>query len=527
MSGQSVSKRRHKRWVRRTVGAGVLLAAGGLIGAFTMGGGTPIIAKVPSNELSETQLKAVEHASTLSLAFRASSERVLPAVVSIHNTVGPKKISNNRRGRGSERVPNLDELDPFLRKFFEDMPGGPGEGTSPGRESSGSGVIIDPAGIILTNNHVVEGGGRISVRLHDGRQYDAVEVKTDPNTDIAVIRIKTDNALPYATLADSDQLQVGDWVLALGQPFGLQDTVTAGIISAKGRDVNITRHAEFLQTDAAINPGNSGGPLVNLRGEIVGINTAISSSSGGFQGIGFAVPANVAKWVSTQLLKDGKVHRAFIGIGIQSVTPEIADQIGLKKPAGALVTDVMADSPAAEAGLQSQDVIVEFAGKEIGSHSQLHAIAARTEIGSKQPIKVIRDGKEVELTIKLREQPASLAMGRSNGIPKGYEEEATPEASDETLSKLGLEVGEVKAADLEKLDLKSIKGALITGVVPGSLAARSGLESGMVITQVGKKSVAGPDEFRAAMKSSNLASGVLLLVKTEQGSRYLVIKSNE
>lgn len=523
MSGQNLLNSK-RLWIRRTLGASLLLASGGACGALLMGGGSTIIAKGPTTELSEVQEKAVEQAGTLSLAFRSSSDRVLPAVVSIQNTVGPKKIS--RRGSGAERMPDLEELDPFLRRFFEDMPGGPGGrgGVSPGRESSGSGVIIDPAGIILTNNHVVEGGGRISVRLHDGRQFDAVEVKTDPNTDIAVIRIKASAALPYAQLADSDKLQVGDWVLALGQPFGLQDTVTAGIISAKGRDVNITRHAEFLQTDAAINPGNSGGPLVNLRGEVIGINTAISTSSGGFQGIGFAVPANVAKWVSAQLLKDGKVHRAFMGVGIQSVTPEIADQIGLKKPAGALVTEVMPDTPAAEAGLQSQDVIVEFAGNEISSHGQLHAITARTEIGSKQPLKVYRDGKLVDLTITLREQPASFGLGKAGGVPKGYDTPAEEE-NDGAFDKLGVEVAPLKDSDVQSLGLKSEKGVLIKAVTPGSLAAMSGLEPGMAILQVGKKSVAGPDEFRAVVKSADFEAGVLLLVRSEQGSRYLVIKS--
>ena len=232
-----------------------------------------------------------------------------------------------------------------------------------GRPSGiGSGVIIDPSGIILTNNHVVDGAGKIMVRLHDGREFEATDVKRDPKTDLAILRIKGAGKLTAVKLGNSDDAQVGDWVLALGDPFGLEGTVTAGIISAKGRPLGATR-ANFIQTDAAINPGNSGGPLVNLDGEVVGINTAISSNNGGNQGVGFAISSNLAKWVSQQLIANGTVKRAYLGVAIQPVDPDLAKQFGVETMQGVVVADVQPDTPAAAAGVKPGDVIVEFAGK--------------------------------------------------------------------------------------------------------------------------------------------------------------------
>ena len=245
----------------------------------------------------------------------------------------------------------------------------------PGGESGsvGSGVIIDPSGIILTNNHVVDGGGKIIVRLHDGREFDAIDVKTDPKTDLAIVRIKGAGTLPAAKLGNSDDMQVGDWVLALGDPFGLEGTVTAGIVSAKGRGLGITARENFIQTDAAINPGNSGGPLVNLDGEVVGINTAIASQTGGYQGVGFAVPSNLAKWVSEQLIANGTVRRAYLGVGIQPVTQELAKQFGVQGQQGVRGRRRAADTPAAAAGVKPGDVIVEFAGKPVANPQELQA----------------------------------------------------------------------------------------------------------------------------------------------------------
>ena len=232
-----------------------------------------------------------------------------------------------------------------------------------GVSGSGSGVIVDPSGIILTNNHVVAGGGEVTVRLGDGREFKAVGIKTDPKSDLAIVRIEAGSPLPAARLGRSSEVEVGDWVLALGQPFGLEGTVTAGIVSAKGRGLGITDREDFIQTDAAINPGNSGGPLVNLDGEVIGINTAISTNSGGYQGVGFAIPIDLAKWVGGQLEQSGTVHRAYLGVVIQPVTQEIAEQLKVKVHNGVLVREVRDNTPAAKAGVQPGDVILRFAGQ--------------------------------------------------------------------------------------------------------------------------------------------------------------------
>ena len=485
----------------------------------------------PAVPLSAGEKQAVSHAMTLSEAFRAASERVLPAVVSIQHTTEAKLVKRdvrpNMKGR-SGSLPKEFQNDPLLRRFFgEDGLGGiPGMDESPDmrsmpQSSSGSGVIIDKSGIVLTNNHVVAGGGKVVVKLHDGREFEATEVKTDPNTDIAVVKIKADGDLPAAVMGNSDLMRIGDWVLALGQPFGLQDTVTAGIISAKQRNVAITKHAEFLQTDAAINPGNSGGPLVNLEGEVIGINTAINSTSGGNQGVGFAVPVNVAKWVSSQLLKDGKVHRAYLGVGIQPVTQDLAGQFGLKTPSGALVTDVFPDSPAAKAGIQPQDVIVEFGGQPIAHSAQLPAIAGRSPIGSKQPVVVLRDGKRVELSLTLREQPANFGI-RSEG-EEISEEPKSDSPREEKFDKLGLEVAPLSADVAKQLGMKESSGVVITSVQEGSPADKAGLREGMAITQVARKAVKTAPDFESAVKSLDLKKGVLLLVRTEEGSRFVVV----
>ena len=483
---------------------------------------------VASPPLTASEEQALSQANALSQAFRAAADRALPAVVSIQHTIAAKVVKRDGLTRGKspfgnrQMPPGMEDLNPLFKRFFEELPNGEGmpDMESPAQASSGSGVIIDAAGIVLTNNHVVAGGGKIVVRLHDGREFEATDVKTDPNTDIAVLRIKCDGPLPAAKLGNSDEMRVGDWVLALGQPFGLQDTVTAGIISAKGRDINITRHAEFLQTDAAINPGNSGGPLVDLRGAIIGVNTAISSRSGGNQGVGFAVPVNVAKWVSSQLLKDGRVHRAYLGVGIQPVSQELAEQLGMKTAGGALVTDVLPGSPAAEAGVKSQDVIVELAGQPVQSHSQLYAITGRTPIGSPQKLTLVRDGKRLELNITLREQPSDF------GARKNPEElgSAAPPQSQE-IDGLGLEVSPLTAETAKQLGLREPSGVVITSVAEQSLADRAGLTTGMAIVQVGRQPVHNVAEFQAAIKGVSLTKGLLLLIRTAEGSRFVVLKS--
>lgn len=511
------------------------LFAAALLAASLAGGGYFLVPVAVSTAQSPAThappAEALNQANTLSDAFRNSADKVLPAVVSIRNEVQPKLAKADRGERSESRTqrgarPQLPkgfgELDPFLKRFFEEIPEGGGVFEAPQgpRLSSGSGVIIDPSGIILTNNHVVAGGGKITVRLHDGREFTASDVKTDPNTDLAIVRIKAGASLPTAALGNSDRMRIGDWVLAIGQPFGLENTVTKGIVSAMGRAVGITRYDEFIQTDAAINPGNSGGPLVNLQGEVIGINTAINSSSGGFQGVGFAIPVNLAKWVSTQLVKEGKVHRAYLGVGIQKIDQSIASQLELPSQHGALVTEVQPDSPAAKAGFQPQDVIVEFGGSKISSPGQLTGVVSRSPINSNQKVEVLRSGKHVNLTVNLREMPTNY--GEKAVRPTESEGEGT---ETKHYDKLGLQVGPLTSDVAKQLGISGMSGVVITAVEDGSPADKAGLAPSQVITQVGRKSVKSVAEFEAEAKNASPEKGVLLLVRSAESSRFVVLKS--
>jgi serine protease Do len=386
----------------------------------------------------------------------------------------------------------------------------------------GSGVIIDESGIILTNNHVVAGGGDVVVRLHDGREYKAVEVKTDPKTDLAVVRIEGAEDLKVADLGDSEESQVGDWVLALGDPFGLEGTVTAGIISAKGRGIGITDRESFLQTDAAINPGNSGGPLVNLDGQVVGINTAIHSRSGGNQGVGFAIPINLAKWVSKQLIEDGVVRRAYLGVMIQPVNHQLAEQFGVKAKQGVVVSGVQDGTPAEKAGLKAGDVIVEFGGKPVNSPQQLQGLVEQTPIGSKSDLVVVRDGKRVKLNVTVRQQPDEygLASMRRQGSQPG-------ETESFRFERLGMDVETLTDEVAEQLGVKADHGVVITNVRSGGVADRAGLETGMVIVEAGRKPVKSAGDLEKALTDESLEKGLLLLVRTQSGSSFVVLRAEK
>lgn len=506
-----------------------LLVVGGLATAGYIFVPADVLTAQTAVKAKPAPAEAMNQANALSEAFRNSAGKVLPAVVSIRNEARPQTVRREQRDPRTPRGgrPSLPrefgELDPLLKRFFEQMPDLEERFELPNvpRMSSGSGVIIDPSGVILTNNHVVAGGGKVTVRLHDGREFTATEedIKTDPNTDLAVVKIKAGSSLPAASLGNSDELKIGDWVLAVGQPFGLQNTVTAGIVSATGRAVGITKHEEFIQTDAAINPGNSGGPLVNLHGEVIGINTAISSSSGGFQGVGFAVPVNVAKWVSTQLEKDGKVHRAYLGVGIQGVDQELAEQLGMPNPNGAVVTEVQPNSPAAKAGIQPQDVIVEFAGATIYQPGNLSAQAGRATIGSTQPIVVLRNGKRIELKVTVREQPENYGVHTTRPV----EPEAENQAGE--FNSLGLQVGSLTGEVAQQLGVKDTSGVVILAVEDGSAADRAGLAPSMAIVQIGRQPVKNVAEFEAAIRGASLDKGLLLLVRSGEGSRFVVLKN--
>jgi serine protease Do len=457
----------------------------------------------------------VAHANDLSAAFRYAADQVLPSVVTIRTTMGDIQQTAGD-GQPPEGIP--EEFQPFLKRFFGDefraiprrMP------HIPKQQGMGSGVIIDPSGIILTNNHVVSGGSQVIVRLHDGREFEATDVKTDPKTDVAVVRISGAGDLPAAKIGNSDDMQIGDWVLAVGAPFGLQETVTAGIISAKSRGLGIAEREEFLQTDAAINPGNSGGPLVNVRGEVVGVNTAISTSGGGNDGVGFAVPVNLAQWVSRQLIENGTVQRAFLGVGIQQVTSDLSQQFGLSTVQGAVVTEVRPESAAAKAGLQAGDVIVEFDGQGVAGPREVQNLVERAALDTEHHLTVIRDGKRVTIDVMLQAMPQTLAASDKNPAPAPQSE----------FGRLGLQVSDLTDDVARQLSMTGVDGVVITGVDPHSLAASAGLEEGMVITRVGPKKVGSVEEFRTAMQDVDLKEGLLLLVQTSDGSRFVVLKSN-
>jgi serine protease Do len=474
---------------------------------------------------------AINFANELSKAFHGAAERALPSVVMVLNMPAEAKASAERRptpNNGSEEMPfglqgtpfgELFKDNPELRRFFKEMP----HGSSPERPGhgaigAGSGVIVDPSGVILTNNHVVSGGGQIMVRLSDGREFKAFDIKTDRTSDLALIHIKSKEPLPAAKLGNSSGVDVGDWVLALGEPFGLQGTVTAGIISAKGRGIGINEREDYIQTDAAINPGNSGGPLVNLDGEVIGINTAISSSSGGYQGVGFAIPINLAKWVGEELVKYGMVHRAYLGVMIQPVSQSLAEQFDVKTHEGVLVTQVQPQSPAAKAGVKVGDVILAFAGKAVSSPSQLQNMVEMCKANSAEQLGILRGGKRLTLDVVCAERPTNLRVARS-----GHQAPGNAESS--RFQKLGIQIEDLTPQVAEQLGIEAENGVVITEVRSGSPADLAGLATGMVISAVDRQPVKTVEDFRKVLNSRPLDKGVLLLVRTGEGSRFVVIQT--
>jgi serine protease Do len=411
-------------------------------------------------------------------------------------------------GRGGQEFASpFGEEDPFndfWRRFF----GGPAPRGPQRQRSLGSGFIIDGDGSIITNNHVVENASKILVKLSENDQeFEAKVIGRDPKTDIAVIKIDAKTSLSAANLGDSDLLDVGEWVVAIGNPFGLDSTVTSGIVSAKGRHIGQGPYDNFIQTDASINPGNSGGPLINLRGEVVGINTAIFSRTGGNMGIGFAIPINLVKELLPQLRGKGKVTRGYLGVLIQKVTPEIAESLGLEKSQGALVANVSKDGPAEKAGVKVGDVIVEFDGKEVKDSGDLPIIVARTPVDKKVRMKVMRDKKEVSLNVAV-------------GELKDEEVVATAPEKGE----LGLTVQRLTPQMAESLGLDKTEGVVVTAVEPGSAADEAGIRRGDVVLEVDRKAIRNLDEYKKAVAIARKGRGVLFLVRRGDSTLFLALK---
>ncbi|MEW5723998.1 MAG: DegQ family serine endoprotease [Thermodesulfobacteriota bacterium] len=422
--------------------------------------------------------------------FADVAAKASPAVVNISTVRVIKGGAMPYPFRGQPGQPR-DPFEEFFERFFgEQMPRGDRT-----ERSLGSGVIIDPAGYIVTNNHVVEDADEIVVRLSDEHQFKAEMIGRDPKTDLALIKVKSEVQLPFLALGDSDKARIGDWVVAIGNPFGLDFTVTAGILSAKGRVIGAGPYDDFLQTDASINPGNSGGPLLNLDGEVIGINTAIAGIG---TGIGFAIPTNLAKGIIEQLKEKGRVIRGWLGVMIQKVTPELARHFKLKEEKGALVGDVMPGGPADEGGLKRGDVIVKFDGREIKDFSELPALVAATSVGKQVEVVVVRDGMEKTFEVTIGELE---------------EEQAAEEAVPGTATDLGLTVQELTPEMAQSLGLSETEGVVISGIAGGSPAEDSGLRPGDLILEVNRQPIKGLAEYRQIIGEVKKGDTVLFLVK--------------
>lgn len=455
------------------------------------------------------------------------ADRLLPAVVEITiespGPGGPPAAPQDNQPNSQQD----DQNSPF-KDFFDDFLKRQQGGNQPQQRmmtSMGSGFIIDQSGIIVTNNHVVEGAQTIEVHMHDDQILKAELIGRDPKTDLAVIRVKPEKPLPTVAFGDSDKTRIGEWVMAIGNPFGLGGSVSLGIVSARNRDINAGPYDDFIQTDAAINKGNSGGPLFNLKGEVVGINTAIFSPSGGSVGIGFSVPANTAKNVINQLVKYGETRRGWLGVKIQSVTPDIADSMNLGRPRGALVADVTPKGPAQLSGIEAGDVIVEFNGRPVNSMRDLPKVVAETEIGAKVPVKVLRKGKEVEVMAEVGrlEDGEKLADAGTAGEAPAPAAPAVVTILDMTVSSLTDELRAKYKTD------EQVKGAVITEVKPDGIAAEKRLEPGDVVTEAGEKTVDGAADISARVdeaKKNNKNSILLLVAKGGKSSemRFIALK---
>jgi serine protease Do len=425
------------------------------------------------------------------------AERVKPAVVNISTT---KIIKGKRFINPFGRSPFNDYFgDDFFNHFFGDIPQRDFK-----QKSLGSGFIISDDGYILTNNHVVENTDKILVKISDGKEYEAKIIGTDEKTDIALIKIKPNHNLPVAEIGDSDLLRVGEWVIAIGNPFGLAQTVTAGIVSAKGRVIGAGPYDNFIQTDASINPGNSGGPLFNMQGKVVGINTAIVAQG---QGIGFAIPINMAKSILADLKTKGKVSRGWLGISIQDISEDIAKSMDYKGTTGVLITDVFQNDPADKAGIKVGDVILEINEKKIADSHDLLLTVASLHAGDKAKIKIYRDGKEMifNVTVAERKNEPEIALSKSEG-------------------NFGIKAQEITKSLAQQLGIASDQGVIVTDVEPGSPADEVGIQPRDIILQVNKAKITSFKQYLSEMSKAIKNKSVVLLVKRGKSNFFVSIR---
>jgi serine protease Do len=493
--GQIYSRRCTLKLTRKTILIATVFTVAGIV----IGLGISTSFNIQSAAYSQPTIskEAIDTLSKVNQAMAEVAASVKPAVVNISSSsVVTQRMTS----------PFFD--DPFFKRFFGDEFGGNRSGKFR-RSGQGSGVIVDKNGYILTNSHVVKDADEIKIKLSDKREFKGKVIGMDPRTDLAIIKIDSNN-LPVLKVGDSSQIRVGETVLAIGNPFGLNQTVTSGIVSAVGRaDVGIADYEDFIQTDAAINPGNSGGALVNIRGELIGINTAIFSTSGGYQGVGFAVPSNMAKAVMDSLIKSGKVVRGWLGVQIQPVTPDLAKQFNLTDKDGVIIGDVTEDSPAAKAGVQRGDVIVEYSGRKISSPTELRNLVSATAPGQKVSIKIMRDGKQLTLSATVAELPAVM--------------QKSSKSFDNLLN--GVQAQELTPELRSRLNIPNrVKGIIVTNVAGGS-AADSVIAQGDVIMEINRKKTTSISAYESAVSKIKSGEDILLLIYRNGGTIYITLSN--
>ncbi len=459
------------------------------------------------------------YARTAPESFAPLAEKLLPAVVNISTTQTVKRDD----GLEMPRLPEGSPFEEFFKEFFDRQQRRNGE-RSRRATSLGSGFVVDPKGLVVTNNHVIEGADEITVIFHDNTRLEATVVGRDKKTDLALLRVKPKNNIAYVSFGDSDSAKVGDWVVAIGNPFGLGGTVTAGIISARARNINAGPYDDFIQTDASINRGNSGGPMFNMQGQVIGINTAIFSPSGGSVGIGFAIPAKLAKPIIDQLNKFGRAKRGWLGVRIQTVTDGLAESLGMKENRGALVANITPGGPAEKFGLKVGDVILQFGGTPIVEMRGLPRAVAETPVGKTVEVVVLRRGTKKTVLVTLGEFPEDEKVAR---VRSGKSDKASG-----ITSVLGLELSNITPALRKKFNLKKgVKGVVVVGVKAGSAGDREGIRSGDIVRKVGRNQKApetGKD-VKKRVESARKAGDktVLFLIERGSNSQFVALKLDQ